>query len=255
MPKTGWTGEQPDSGQPTAQQGFAGVLGSIRRDPGEGRTLEEIRQGIGVRGRQLDDRDPELVDNDERAANLMARGYNAGTVSRLASQLAETQTRLQDIAEKNEKARRRQARIASDHQAGKITAFDIARMDFDEPDPAAEAKLERRVASLQAQLRDAAAVVSPAQQWEPDAVEAASRRVQKVAAELARATAPERPPFDRPACKECADAGASRSESAAIHAEMRRIESGEPADAYRAQGAYDASDIVRGTEAAILGVR
>ena len=184
MTATGWTGEPPeDDVLRAAPGGFASFIASARPDPGEGRTLEQVL------GRSLRPDKPEVHrDPDEVAANLMARGYAPGQLSDLSRRLGDAQAELGEEQEKIERGRKRQERIMRDHQAGKITVFDIARMqDFDEGDLDRAARLERRVANLRRQLKEAAALISPQREAPADPFEGASRRAHDAFVEVTRA--------------------------------------------------------------------
>jgi hypothetical protein len=237
-PWAAWTPEDDTAARAAAPGGFAGLLGQVQPDPGEGKTLGQVLAPALREGRP-----PEPADGDERMANLLARRYRPGAVSDLARQLADAQAELAGEREKLERGRKRQERIQRDHQAGKITAFDIARMqDFDEGDAARAAMLERRCDRLRQQIGQASELIAGPQRDVPaDPVAAAQRRAHeayldaaRAAIEAARAGQPvlrERPPFashgggDAPDCPGCAAMGATRSESAQIHAgESRRAD-------------------------------
>lgn len=192
------------------------------------------------------ERAPEPVDNDERAANLLARGYAPAMASQLPQRLADVQAELETEREKLAAGRRRQERIHRDHQAGKITAFDIARMqDFDEGGQATVERLGRRAESLRHQLADMSALISPQPQGVADPVESASRAARGLLADEARASRPSRPAREpRPfapgggaavrsdvTCGECIAAGASPEESFLIHADPEPVPA-PAADAY-----------------------
>jgi hypothetical protein len=223
MPETGWTGEAPEPERPDVG-GYTGFLAGLRADPDEGRTMAEVIDRSRLHRDQPEDR----RDQDEEMANLMAAGYQPGSATMLASRLADAQAELQGVREKNEAARQRQARIARDHNAGRTTAFDIARMDFDEPDPATEQRLERRVQNLRGKLAEMTDRIAPAAQRAPDPVEEAGRRAHQAFIESTRARLENRPaprpraarPFgDGVSCSDCAAAGATAEESRALHAD------------------------------------
>jgi hypothetical protein len=225
MTPTGWTGE--DARRTAAPGGFAGLLAQVRPDPGEGKTLTEVF------GRALRPDKPEVPrDQDEAMANLMARGYQPGQISELARRLADTEGELAAEREKIAKGERNAARVERMRAAGQLSAWDAAqRLDGDFGDAHRAEQLERRAASLRRQLGDASAVVSPQREAPADPLEAATRRARETfqavtrarLAEIPQASPAPRPFASRggagtPDCAECAAAGASRSESAAIHA-------------------------------------
>jgi hypothetical protein len=244
-----WTPEPEDTAAAAAAPGgFAQVFSQVRPDPGEGKTLEQVL------GRALRPDRPEVPrDQDEAVANLLARGYVPGQVSDLARQLAEVETELAAEEEKIERGHKRAERIMRDHQAGKITAFDIARMqDFDEGDASRAVKLARRRERLRAQLEEVSQRITPAPVLD-DPFTSARRAAHAAftaasweairAVQEGRAPAPGPRPFAGPGgggapdCAECQAAGATRSESAAIHAEARR-------DAAAAAAPYWPGDVI-----------
>jgi hypothetical protein len=247
-PWAAWTPEDNTAARAAAPGGFAGLLGQVQPDPGEGRTLEEVFERARRPGKP-----EEPPDADEREANLRARRYQPGALSGLSRQLADTQAELATEEEKIERGRKRQERIQRDHLAGKITAFDIARMqDFDEGDASRAAMLARRCERLRQQIAQASELIAGPQRDVPaDPVEAATRHARQAAHELFRETTRERlgaprqrreRPFashgggDAPDCPVCAAMGASRSESAKIHAgEVRRVSHPAAAD----RGCYE----------------
>jgi hypothetical protein len=181
MTTSGWTGDPPDAEGPAAAGGFAGFIESMRGDPAD-------RPDPLTRARMAADKPGDPYDNDERAANLMGRGYAAGHVSDLAQRYTDTMSELATVQEANEAARKRQERIAREHAAGRITAFDIMRMDTAEPDTAREQQLGRRAESLRQQIEGASAMIAPPQARDADPYEAANR----AAHELFRATTRQR---------------------------------------------------------------
>jgi hypothetical protein len=206
--------------------GFAAFLGGVQADPDEAKTLEQVFAPA-----LRPDKAPEPFDGDERGANLMARRYAPGQLSSLSQRLAEEQAQLAALQEANDAAVKRQARAQRDHQNGKISVFDIMRMDLAEPDLDGEARLQRRVDGLRRQLEDISAVISPRREGSGDPLEQAASRAHGAFLEATRAAleaAPAAPgprPFagpgdagDAPDCPGCAEAGASRAESAQIHA-------------------------------------
>jgi hypothetical protein len=114
-------------------------------------------------------------DPDERAAGFVARGYTPGLLGQLAQRLGDTMAAIEAETEKIERGKRRQERIHRDHAAGRITAFDVARMqDFDEGDPDEVKRLQRHADSLRAQIAETQAMIAPPQPREMDGVEAAA---------------------------------------------------------------------------------
>jgi hypothetical protein len=179
-------------------------------------------------------------DPDERAAGFVARGYMPGMLSQLTMRLADTEAELAAEEDKLERSARRQERIHRDHAAGKITAFDIARMqaaDIDEGDTAVVERLSKRAAGLRQQIGEASALMSPQRERERelDAVAEAGRRAHQLYVETTRARLAEaqagRPVVVRPlesvsrgadvpaevTCPACQAIGASPEESFELH--------------------------------------
>ena len=210
--------------------GFAGFIQSMRGGP-------EDRPGALARAMHAPEpRDPEPRDPDEIAAGLMARGYRAGQASDLARRYGDTLAELAGVQEANEAARKRQERMARDQAAGRITAFDIMRMDASEPDAGREQQLERRAEGLRRQMADASAMISPPQARQPDPLEASSRNAQRLLAEVTRARMTgaadgtprrERRPFDgagndavrSESCTWCTEFGVTDEQSFLVHSD------------------------------------
>jgi hypothetical protein len=210
--------------------GFAEFIEGMRGGP-------EDRPDPLTRARLAHVKPDEPPDDDERQAALLARRYEPGSLSGLARQLADAQAELAAVEEQNARAVRRQERVARDHRAGKITAFDIMAMDLDEPDRGREAQLARRCERLRAQVGEASMRITPAPRLE-DPLESASRRAHEAfraatlaaieAAEEGRPVRRERRPFGSPGgyavradgevtCDACLAVGATPEESFLIH--------------------------------------
>jgi hypothetical protein len=172
--------------------GFAAFIGGMRPDPDEGVTLEQALRGRG--SSSWYEREPEPRDSDVQAANLLARGYVPGSASQLAQRYGDTLAELETERDKVEASQRRQERIRRDHDLGKITVFDIMRMqDADEGDPHRVEVLEQRAASLRQQLEEVQQIVSP-RPAPVDPYLEMSRTANRALAELARPpAAPARP--------------------------------------------------------------
>jgi hypothetical protein len=230
--KLGWSEPGPDDEEGPAQPGFAAFLSAHRQDRGEGRTLGQV-----LARAMRPDKPDEPPDLDEKAANMLARGYAPGAMSTLAARLAETQGELQAEREKLEADAKWNERVQRAHANGQMSATDIARSwaAREDGDPGRVAQLERRAASLRRQLADAAAVISPRER-PADPIEAASRHAHRefVAATRAKmaAAAAGRPaprPFasaspagfavrsEAAACEACTAIGATPEESFWIH--------------------------------------
>jgi len=229
--RTGWTDEPPEAEAP-AMPLTERLLAMRQRGPGDTLAL--------ALARSCDRPDP-VPDPDERAANMIAAGLMPGQVSDLAQRYADAVTAAQDERDKLEKSARRQERIARDHAAGRITAFDIANMpdpDGGEGDEATAERLERRAESLRRQLAESAELMAP-QRAPEDPLQAASRRAHQVFTEVtrqrmaeaqARRAAPrERRPFGSASpggaavrsepvtCPECIKCGFTAEQSFVVH--------------------------------------
>jgi hypothetical protein len=223
-----------------APGGFAGLLSQVRPDPGEGKTLEQV-----LARAMRPDRPDEPADVDAHDANLLTRGYRPGGLTDLARQLADVEADLAAEEEKFERARKHQERLMRDHQAGKITVFDIARMQDvpgGEGDQGRAALLRRRRERLRRQLVDMSGAIAPQRQAPADPLEAAASRAHAAFVEATRARLTEAPqpraprPFAEasgdgggtPDCPGCQAIGVTRSESAQIHGgEITRTTSGD----------------------------
>jgi hypothetical protein len=232
MVTTGWVGEEPDGGPglPVTEMLLA------RREHRAGPLETALARSRAAEIREAREEAAAAPDPDERAAGLVARGYSPGLASQLAQRLGDTMAEIEAEQEKIEKSARRQERIARDHAAGKISAFDIARMQAsnDEGDPAAVERLQRRADSLRRQIGQAQAVIAPPAQRDLDPVEAAASRAHRAFVETTRAlwaeaqtgAARQAPrPFAGGVavrgemCPECAAIGASAAESFLIHSD------------------------------------
>ena len=158
MGTTGWLGaEEPDAGPALPATNF--IL-SRRAAPGEPVTLGQAVNRVLNRADQPGryDAEPEREDPDERAANLLMRGYSPGLVNELSRRLGDVQAELEAEREKIEQGARRAGRIHQANQAGRLDAFAVMRaMDFDEGDEGRVRLLERRAEGLRHQIADAMA--------------------------------------------------------------------------------------------------
>lgn len=183
MTTTGWTGEPPEGPSlPLTSM----LLAQRERGPGDTLEMALARSRAEV-AREEREAAAEAPDPDERAAAFVTRGYMPGMVSQLSQRLGDTLAELQGEQAKIEKGQRRQEQVRRAHAAGRITAFDIARMDFGEGDPDVVARLERRAEGLRRQLAEASELISP-EQRAPDPLEAVNR----TANEFFRATTRQR---------------------------------------------------------------
>jgi hypothetical protein len=245
MVATGWIGEEPDAGPalPVTEM----LLGMRQRQPGDA-LQNALARSRATEAREARDEAAFAPDPDERAANLIGRGYLPGQISQLSMRLAGTEAELADEEAKIEKGKRRQEHLHRAHAAGQITAWDIVRgQDFDEGDPGRVALLERRADGLRRQIGEAQNMIAPPPARDLDAVEAASRAAHEVFREVTRAaweaaqsgTARPAPrPFDSvsrgrstehtgPDCRVCAaarerDAARDRADFVAVYGEIAR---------------------------------
>jgi hypothetical protein len=208
---TGWLGsEEPGETHAGGFAGYADFILAHRAAPGEGHTLEQVF----ARAAQARDREPERDDPDDRAAALVGRGYSPGRLSQLSQQLGDVQAELEAEREKIAAGARRAAVIHRAHEAGRLDAFAVMRaMDsVDEGDDARVRLLERRAASLRAQITDATEVMSPPERRAPDPLEAAASRAHAAFVEVTRARMAEaeaRRPEPRPFASVSRGAGRS----------------------------------------------
>lgn len=178
--QTGWTNDPPE----VPAMPMASMLAQRREN--QASPLEEaLARSAAAEAREAREEAAAAADPDERAANMIARGILPGQVSGLSQRLGDTLAELQGEQEKIERAQRRQERIKRDHQAGRITVFDIARMDFDEGDPGKVARLERRAESLRRQIAETAGLTAPRREPE-DPLQAATRRAHDAFIEVTR---------------------------------------------------------------------
>jgi hypothetical protein len=176
MTATGWTNE--DTERPALP--VTGLLLSARAERGPVDPLERARAAA-------DRPEGDPFDADERAANLVARGVAPGMLTDLGQRLADVEAEAAAERDKIARSARRQERIAREHAAGRITAFDIMSMgDADEGDVQRAEQLERRADLLRQQMGDAAALVAPRQELAADGVESASRHAHQLFREVTR---------------------------------------------------------------------
>jgi hypothetical protein len=229
MTRTGWIGDEPDAAGPALP---VTEMLLARRENRAGPLETALARSDADDARAARDELAFAPDPDERAAGLVARGYSPGLVPQLAQRLADTVAEIEAENARIERSARRQERIARDHAAGRITAFDIARMQAgdDEGDPATVERLERRADSLRRQIGEAQAAIAPQQQREADPVEAASRHAHQVFVEATRAMmteARQQPRAPRPFASVSRGAGGSTEhtgDDCEICAEARRID-------------------------------
>jgi len=248
MVATGWIADEPDAGAPALpvtqmllarQQHRAGPLETaLARSRAD--EIREAREAAAF-----------APDPDERAANLVSRGYTPGLASQLAQRLGDTMAEIEAENEKIEKAARRAQFAAREHAAGRADVSRmLAMMDGDDGDASRVAMLERRAESLRRQIAEAQDMIAPPQARDLNPVEAASRAAHEVFREVTRAAweaaqsgtarpAPrERPPFGSvsrgrstehtgPDCRVCAaarerDAARAREDAVAVYGKIAR---------------------------------
>jgi hypothetical protein len=179
------------------------------------------------------------VDPDERAANLIAVGVLPGRISDLARQRGDAEAELEAERAKIAEGERVNAIAMREHAAGRLGIWQVQRLlDRDFGDAQRAAVLERRIARLDSQMAEAAALMAPTRAPE-DPIEAASSRARARLAEVTRARmeaaaagrpARARRPFasgsrgglaarsEQPgACRDCLNMGATEAEAFYIH--------------------------------------
>ena len=198
MVTTGWIGEEPDAAAPALP---LTNMALARQHRGRGDALALARRRA-AEAREIRDEAAAAPDPDERAAGLIARGYSPGLASQLAIRLGDTLAELEDEEAKLEKAARRHERMRWEHEAGRLTGFDIMRAmgDGDDGDEGRVRLLTRRAESLRRQIAEASEAMSQPQRRERDGVEAAASRASAALAEVTRSqVAGARPvPQERP---------------------------------------------------------
>jgi hypothetical protein len=231
---TGWMGEDPGDTAP-AMPVTEQLLRMRHREPGNTLAISMARSRA-AEARQAVEEAASAPDPDERAANLVSRGYTPGLMSQLQQRLADTEAQLADEQELVEKAARRAAIVHREHQAGRIHAWDIPRMlDGPEGDGNRVRQLERRAESLKGQIAETAEIMAPQPRRVSDLFEQATQRAHAAFAEATRAavaaaesglTRPERRPFasglvavrnEPVTCPECIACDATPEESWLIH--------------------------------------
>ncbi len=249
MPKTGWMGgDEPEDEAPAMP--LTNLLMSRRHGQQQpGAVLEtSLARARAAEAREVRDEAAAARDPDERAANLVTRGYMPGMTSQLSMKLADTEAELADDEDKLEKAARRAERTRQMHERGQLDVSGvIARMAAtDDGDETTVARLRRRADSLRRQIGEASEIMVPPEARARNAVEEASSRARRILADVTSRRAADdeaesasrtqlasdraafygargRRPFAsrgdaaEPDCPECQAIGASAEESFAIH--------------------------------------
>jgi hypothetical protein len=210
MVTTGWIADEPDAGAPALpvtqmmlarQQHRAGPLETALARS-RANEIREAREAAA-----------NAPDPDERAANLVARGYSPGLLNDLSQRLGDTVAELEAEREKVERGARRQEIAGREHAAGRADVWQMQRMlDGDFGDQAVVDRLERRADGLRRQIAEAQEMIAPPQQRKTDPLEAASRHAHQVFVEVTRARMAEaeaRRPEPRPFASVSRGAGAS----------------------------------------------
>jgi hypothetical protein len=247
MVTTGWIGEEPDAAGPALPVTNMLLSGSRGGQQPGAVLAQSLARAAAEEVREERERAAVAHDPDDYAAGLVARGYMPGLVSQLSQRLGDTMAELEEENGKIEKAAKRSEHLRRAHEAGRITAFDIARSlgEGDEGDPSRVAMLERRVAKLKQQIGEAQDAISPPRDRPLDGVESASRHARAVLGEVIRPrerpAPPELPPFagsvsrgagrstehTGPDCWVCEqarrrDAARAREDYAAVYGEITR---------------------------------
>jgi hypothetical protein len=243
MVTTGWLTEEPDEvpAMPVTQMMLA------RQQHRAGPLETALARSRANEIREAREAAANAPDPDERAANLVARGYSPGLLNDLSQRLGDTVAELEAEREKLVRGERRQEIAAREHAAGRADVWQMQRMlDGDFGDQGTVERLERRAESLRRQIAEAQAMIAPPQARDLDGVEAASRHAHQVFAEVTRARMaeaearrPEPRPFagrgaatdpdpvqevrrgglgDPAACAHCTSIGATAAERERIHA-------------------------------------
>ena len=243
--KTGWIREEePDAGPAMPFTEMALARQQHRAGPLETALARSAASDI----REAREAAANAPDPDERAANLVSRGYSPGLLYELSQRLGDTTAELEAERGKLEKAARRAQFAAREHAAGRADVSRmLAMMDGDDGDESRVAMLERRADSLRRQIGEVQDMIAPPRQRDLDPVEQASRAAHEVFREVTRArwaeaqggSRPrrERPPFDStsrgstehtgPDCWVCAaarerDAARAREDAVAVYGKIAR---------------------------------
>jgi hypothetical protein len=186
MVTTGWIAEEPAAAPALPVTNFllsqrAAPAGPVTMGQAVGRVLSQAERP----GRY--DAEPEREDPDERAANLVARGYSPGLLAELQQRLGNTTRAIEAEQQKIRDGAKRAASIRRAHEAGRIDAFGVMReMDFDEGDENRVRALEHQAQSLRGQIADVMEIVTPPPERQaPRPVEAAAQRAQQALAQVA----------------------------------------------------------------------
>jgi hypothetical protein len=229
MVTTGWIGgEEPDAAGPALP--ITNLMLSMRqRAPGD--VLENaLARSRAAEAREARDEAAAAPDPDERAANLITRGYSPGLLLQLSQRLGDTVAELADEKDKLEKAARRQEWAAREHAAGRVDVFRMqGMMDGDDGDQGRVRLLERRAESLRRQMAEAQQMIAPPSRREEDPLEAATRRAHEAFAEVTRARMAEaqaRRPEPRPfaSVSRGADRSTEHTADCWVCAEGRRMD-------------------------------
>lgn len=182
--KTGWLGEEPDQvpAMPVTQMMLA------RQQHRAGPLATALARSRADDARAAREAAASAPDPDDRAASIVARGYQPGLLRSLSERLGDTVAELEAERDKIEKAARRAQFAAREHAAGRADMSRmLAMMDGDEGDESRVAMLERRVQSLQQQIGEAQDMIAAPQQRESDPVAAAVRAAHQLFRETTRA--------------------------------------------------------------------
>ena len=190
MPKTGWMGgDEPEDEAPAMP--LTNLLMSRRHGQQQpGAVLEtSLARARAAEAREVRDEAAAARDPDERAANLVTRGYMPGMISQLSMKLADTEAELADDEDKLEKAARRAERTRQMHERGQLDVSGvIARMAAtDDGDETTVARLRRRADSLRRQIGEASEIMVPPEARARNAVEEASSRARRILADVTSA--------------------------------------------------------------------
>jgi len=184
MVTTGWLTEEPDEvpAMPVTQM----MLDRQQHRAGPLETALARSRANEIR--EAREAAANAPDPDERAANLVARGYSPGLLNDLSQRLGDTVAELEAEREKVSRGARRQEIAAREHAAGRADVWQMQRMlDGDFGDQAVVDRLERRADGLRRQIAEAQEMIAPPQRREENSVEAASRHAHQVFVEATRA--------------------------------------------------------------------
>jgi hypothetical protein len=180
---TGWIGGEPGGAAPDLPL-TERVL--AMRQPRAGGVLEAaLARSRGAEAREAAREAAAAVDPDERAANLISKGYLPGRASELHAKRGEVAAELEDERAKIAKGERVTARVRGMLERGQVGGLAASRMlDGDFGDAHRAQQLELRIARLDRQIAETSELVAPPEARARSGVEEAASRARRILAEV-----------------------------------------------------------------------